>query len=166
VIWFSFSKVFPGMAPFIKWCASTGIGMYVSHAAWAFKFIETIHILAWVVLIGTTMLVNLRLLGILRGWDVEHIARNVSPFIYTSLSLVTITGVLMFLSNAGKYYQNVAFAPKIMFFVVALFYQFIVYRFVVRRSRKRVPIWARFAGGFSLLLWFAVGAAGRAIGAL
>ena len=166
MIWFSLFKLFPGMKSFIQWCAATSIGTYVSHAAWAFKFIETVHILAWVVLLGTTMIVNLRLLGILRGWSVEQIAQKVAIFIYTSLSLVAVTGILMFLSNPERYYANIAFGPKLLFFSIAVLYQLTLYRYVVRRTRRGIPMWVRLAGGFSLALWFAVGAFGRAIGAV
>ena len=166
MIWFSLFKLFPGLEPFIRWCDATSIGTYVRQAAWAFKFIETVHILAWVVLLGSTMLVNLRLLGILRGWSVEQVARNVSMFIYIGLLLVAVTGVLMFLSNPQRYFTNIAFGTKMLFFLIAVLYQFTLYRSVVRIDCRKIPKWARLAGVFSLIVWFATGAAGRAIGAL
>src|SRR5258705_11529009 len=112
MIWFSLLKLFPGLESFVQWCASTSIGTYVRQAAWAFKFIETVHILAWVVLLGTTLIVNLRLLGILRGWSVEQLARNVAMFIHISLSLVAVTDILMFLSNSETDSSNIEFVPK------------------------------------------------------
>lgn len=166
MIWFSLLKLFPGLESFVHWSAATSIGTYVREAAWAFKFIETVHIIAWVVLLGTTLIVNLRLLGILRGWSVEQIARNVAMFIHISLSLVAVTGILMFLSNPERYSSNIAFGPKILYFLIAVLYQLTLYRHVVRSTKRKIPVWARLAGGFSLVLWFAIGAAGRAIGAI
>ena len=166
MIWFSLFRVFPGLESFIRWCNATSIGTYVRQAAWAFKFIETVHILAWVVLLGSTMIVNLRLLGILRGWSVGQVARNVSLFTNVSLLLVAVTGILMFLSNPQRYFTNIAFGPKMLCFLIAVVYQLTLYRSVVRIDSRKIPMWARLSGGFSLVVWFAIGAAGRAIGAL
>ncbi|HLQ78446.1 MAG TPA: DUF6644 family protein, partial [Terriglobia bacterium] len=118
------------------------------------------------VLLGSTLLVNLRLLGMIRGWSVEQMAHSVSIFIHASLLLVAVTGILMFLSNPFRYYDNLAFGPKILFFAIAALYQLTLYRWVVRSSKGGIPLWARIAGGSSLLLWFAIGATGRAIGAI
>ena len=166
MIWFSLFKLFPGLDSFIRWCDATSVGTYVRQAAWAFKFIETVHILAWVVLLGSTMIVNLRLLGILRGWSIEQVAGNVSMFVHVSLVLVATTGVLMFLSNPERYFTNIAFGTKMLCFLIAVIYQLTLYRSVVRIHTRKIPMWARLSGVFSLVVWFAVGAAGRAIGAL
>jgi hypothetical protein len=163
MIWFSFFKLFPTLRPFIKWCAETWIGTYIHTGTWAFKFIETVHILAWVVLLGTTMIVNFRLLGILQGWSVELMARTLGFHIHASMLLVALTGALMFLSDPFKYYSNDAFGPKMVFFAMAAVYQLTLYRRVVHSTHRGIPAWARVSGGLSLLLWFAVGAMGRAI---
>jgi len=87
-------------------------------------------------------------------------------FIHVSLAMVAVTGILMFLSNPERYYANIAFGPKILYFSIAVVYQLTLYRYVVRSTRRGIPAWVRLAGGFSLALWFVVGAFGRAIGAV
>ena len=159
---FSFEEIFPALGGFIDWCAATWVGVYIHTVTWAFKFIETVHIVAWVALLGATMLVNLRLLGLLRGWSVAQMARSVAIYIYSSLALVLATGTLLFLSDPWKYYRNIAFGPKMLFLAMVVLYQFTLYPRAVRAVAE-APLWARIAALGSLLMWFYIGAAGRAI---
>jgi hypothetical protein len=163
MIWFSFAQYLPGLRPFIKWCAATWIGTYIHTVTWAFPLIEAIHIVALVVLLGTTMLVNFALLGITRGWSAAKVAHTVRRCVNLALATVVATGALLFVSDPWRYYTNDAFAPKIVLLGLAILYQFTLYPRVLRIDQAFRPMPGRLAACLSLALWFGIGAAGRAI---
>jgi hypothetical protein len=69
------------------------------------------------------------------------------------------TGFLLFVSEALKCYGNDSFRAKMFFLFLALFFRFTLYPKLTRS-------WGKLAAGASLVLWFSVGLAGRAIGFL
>jgi hypothetical protein len=163
MFFFSLADQFPMLKPFIAWCADTAIGQYIHTVTWAFPFIEAIHVVALVVLLGTTMMVNLNLLGMLRGWKPAQTARNVAVYVNAGLATMVLTGALLFVSDPWRYYGNDAFGPKILFLALAILYQLTVYPRVVRMDARHTRVWGRLAACLSLALWFGIGAAGRAI---
>ena len=163
MFWFSFSEVLPILRPFIGWCANTAIGTFIHSVTWAFPLVEAIHIVALVVLLGTTMLVNFTLLGIVRGWSPSRVAHNVSWYSNCALVGVIVTGVLLFVSDPWRYYANEAFGLKILMLGLAVLVQFTIYPRVVRIDPAFTRLPGRLVACVSLALWFGIGAAGRAI---
>lgn len=55
---------------------------------------------------------------------------------------------------------------KMVLFVIAIFVHFFFQIALARRSaqREKEPAWLKLAAACSLLLWFSIGIAGRAIG--
>ena len=150
---------------FSQWCDATWLGEAIRSVTWAFPLIETIHILALAVLLGSIFLLNLRLLGVwIHGWTPAQMARVLSRYILVSLGLILVTGVMLFLSEAVKAYGNDAFGPKIVLLVLAILFHFTVYRKVTASEAEITPMWGKLAACLSLALWFGVGVAGRAIG--
>ena len=70
-----------------------------------------------------------------------------------------ITGFLLFTSEAVKCYGNDSFRAKMVLLFTALLFRFALYP-------KLTQSWGKLAAGLSLVLWFSVGLAGRAIGFL
>jgi hypothetical protein len=163
MFWFSFAHLFPSLRPFIKWCANTAIGTYIHSVTWAFPLIEAVHIVALVMLLGTTMLVNFTLLGLVRGWSAARIGHNVRFYVNASLVIVVITGVMLFVSDPWRYYASDAFGPKILMLAIAAVYQFTLYPRVLRIDPAYTMTPGRIAACVSLVLWFGVGATGRAV---
>jgi len=50
--------------PFFEWCGNTWLGTSVRDTVWAFPVIETFHLLALAVILGTVLIVNLRVFGL------------------------------------------------------------------------------------------------------
>jgi len=163
MFWFSFAQLLPEAKPFVRWCAGTAVGTYIHTVTWAFPLIEAIHIVALVVLLGTTMLVNFTLLGLVRGWSAARIGHNVSVYVNCALVTVVVTGALLFVSDPWRYYASDAFGPKILMLAIATAYQFTLYPRILRIDPAYTMLPGRIAACVSLVLWFGVGAAGRAI---
>src|SRR4051812_26700630 len=96
--------------PFFQWCDDTAIGAAIRDSRVWFPVIECVHILALAVLLGTVVILSLRLLGFgLTSQSVSGLARSLAPLTHGSLALIIITGISLFLSEALKCYENPPF---------------------------------------------------------
>src|SRR5690242_17245917 len=147
--------------PFFEWCGRTWLGTAVRDSVWAFPLIETFHLLALAVLLGTVLIVNLRVFGLGRRYyaSAGQIARELEPWMLASLGVLICSGIPMFLSEPMKCYESYSFPIKIMLIVVGIASQFTIQRrWIVRDDRK-----AKVAACLSILIWSGVGMAGKGI---
>ena len=147
--------------PFFDWCGNTWLGTTVRDTVWAFPLIETFHLLALAVLLGTVLIVNLRVFGLGRRYyaSAGQIARELEPWMLTSVGVLIASGIPMFLSEPEKCYESYSFPIKIMLIVVGIAYQLTVQRrWIVRDDRK-----AKLAACLSIVVWTTVGLAGKGI---
>lgn len=149
---------------FFKWCDASALGEWVRSGVWQFPMFETLHILALAMLYGCVAVISFRLMGVLmRGWTVCGITQEVTPYLNWSLVVILISGTMLYLSEATKAYDNVAFWLKVYLLISAITFHYAV----VRRVTKAEQV-SRIAGVsvglVSLLLWLGIGCAGRAIG--
>ena len=155
----SFANTWPVSKPFFDWCHTTRIGEFMRQDTWQFAITETVHLVALAILLGSVLLVNLQLLGVLRGWSPVQMTRTLAPFIRGGLIAMLITGALLFVSEPMKYYNNDAFLPKMLFLAMAILYHFTVYR----KAAAAPMLLSKASAVVSITLWFSIGAAGRAI---
>lgn len=151
---------------FCQWCDNSFFGHGVRNSVWLFPFVEIFHLLALGVLGGTILIVNLRLLGIrFRDEPVSELAREVQPWMITSLAVMLVSGFFLFSSESVKMYGNAAFRAKMVSLVLAVLFTFTLYRKVTLSDEGEMSqARQRFAAVVSLALWASVGLAGRAIG--
>lgn len=125
---------------------------------------QLFHISGLVLLLTSILLVNLRLLGVgLTYFSAPQLAQYTKPFVLTGLVFLILSGVFMLAPSAALYEPNPAFWIKLKLFAVALVIQFTLYRAVTRTETPNRFL-AITTAIISLLLWFSVGLAGRAIG--
>lgn len=152
--------------PFFEWCEQTALATTIQGSLWLFPVIEAVHLLGLAVLGGSMLLVNLRLLGVgLRRTPVSQVAADAGPWFAGSLAVMVSTGIPLFMTEAVKCFYNGAFWFKMIALALAVLFTFGVQRRMMRVDRSAAPsVRFRLVGGLSLLLWFSVAAAGRAIG--
>ena len=135
-----------------------------------FPLIESVHVLSICLVVGSILVVDLRLLGIAStNQPVSRVTRAILPLTWSAFVVAVASGSLMFISNATKYLGNGYFIAKLLLIAAAgvnmAFFHVVVARDLPRWDNKTVPpLRARLAGGFSILLWIAVVACGRWIG--
>lgn len=150
-----------------KWLQHTSVGTAVAESDWLFPFIETIHIWGIILLVGTTGVLDLRLLGfILTKQRVSELHGRLIRWTWTGFAVMFITGSLMFASEAAKMYTNGAFRFKMLLIVIAglnaLVFELTAFRHVANwDDAPRTPIGAKVAACVSLIAWVGVIAAGR-----
>jgi hypothetical protein len=149
------------------WLEQTSVGTAVRDSTWLFPIIETVHIIGIVLLVGSTSVLDLRLMGLVhREKPVSKIAWRFLPWAWAGFLVQIITGGLLFSSEATKMYDNLGFQIKMVLIAVAglnaLVFHLIAYQSVDKWEYDRVaPLSARAAGLISILLWFGIVAAGR-----
>ena len=157
----------PSLFELCKWLQHTTVGTDVSESLWLFPLIETIHIWGIILLVGTTGVLDLRLLGlILTKERVSELHGWLIRWTWTGFAVMFTTGSLMFMSEAAKMYVNEAFQLKMSLILVAglnaLVFEFTAFRHVANWDAARVaPIGGKVAACVSLVVWVGVIAAGR-----
>ena len=154
-----------------QWLEMTSIGLAIRDSSWLFPVIETIHVLGIVVLVGSTGLFDLRLLGrgFLRDRPASEVKVAVMPWVWSSFAVMATTGLLMFSHEATKCYTSWFFRIKMMLLVLAGL-NAIIFEF---GPNRRLPAWddaeivpprsARITAWASLILWVFIVGAGRGI---
>jgi len=135
----------------------------------AMQIVESTHVLAAVLVLGTVLIADLRLLGITDSQRAfSRIGRETLPLTWVAFALAVVTGSLMFTTSAQTYFGNAAFQFKALALLAAglnmLLFQLLTARGIAAWDSGKPPRAARIAGVVSLLLWAAVVLLGRWIG--
>jgi hypothetical protein len=158
----TFGRILPGW--FFWQCENTLPGSWFKHAQWFFAVDETIHIMALGMLIGTLVIVDLRLLGLgMRRQSVQQLAGYLAPWTLLGVALMIITGVPLFMSEAVKLSRSSPFFYKMVFLICAVALHFTLHRKATAAGATQGSGLGKLAASLSLICWLGVALAGRAI---
>jgi hypothetical protein len=135
-----------------------------------FPWIECVHVLALTLVIGSIAIVDLRLIGLnSRDRSVLQTTSLVLPVTWSAFAVATLTGALLFSSNATGYAHNAYFQAKLILIALAgtnmLAYHVLLGKDAAEWCTPALtPRRARIAGALSLGLWVAIALCGRWIG--
>src|ERR1700688_3836281 len=152
---------------FCQWLGKTSLGTAVRESAWLFPTIETGYLFGIISLVASTSILDLRLMGLaFRRESVSKLASRCLVWAWAGFAVQIVTGFLLFSSEATKMYGSRVFQIKMLLILLAglngLVFHVVAYRKVAAWDNAPVtPLSARFAGCFSILLWFGIVAAGR-----
>ena len=105
----------PSGASFIS---AAAIKDYVLQHPYVWPTCETLHFLGMSLMFGVLMIVNLRLVGWLRGMSFASVHRLL-PFGLMGFGINFITGMFFFIAASEQYTQNVAFHWKVVLLMLA-----------------------------------------------
>ena len=160
-------SIFPEwFLPFFQWCEATSIGSLIRNSIWLFPVVEAVHLLALATLGGAILVVDLHLLGFaLHRQPRAQLARDVFPWVIGGLAAMLASGIILFLSEALKSYENLPFQLKMVFLLAALIFTFTIRQRVVMAEERQIkPFLAKATAIASMTLWSSVGLMGRYIG--
>jgi hypothetical protein len=156
----------PFLLPFFRWADAFWLSREIRASTWQFAILEMIHLLGLTMLLGTLMVVDLRLFGFgMRRLKPGELARDLSRWMWLGLWVMLISGVFLFFGEPMKLYGSASFHVKMLLLFLALVFQVTLFRRVVADQHVSSG-YDKFAGFLSLFLWFGVGLAGRGIGFL
>jgi hypothetical protein len=133
---------------------------------WLYPCVETAHILGFVVLVGSIVLFDVRLLGASRKLSVSLLGAHLRRWSLGSIALVVPTGLLLFTAHPVELVNNPVFGVKLLSIALAalnaLAFQLGVHRSVVTWDQGvPAPRAARLHAIASLALWFTTITCGR-----
>ncbi len=139
---------------------------------WWFPLLESIHVLTATFVVGSIVMVDLRLLGLAaRHHAIARITAEVVPWTLGASMLSVLVGLGLFITRADHYAHNPAFQIKMALLVLAAVnmgaYHLATSSGIERRDREgTTSMAARIAGAGSLALWIGIMLAGRWTGHL
>ena len=157
------------LADFMAWLEHRSFAVAIAESIWLFPIIETVHVLGLTLVVGSVLMMDMRLLGLgSRNRTVSEVLSSVLPWTWSALPVTVIAGALLFSSKATTYYVNLPFRIKLVCLALAatnmLVFHLGVGRGASRWDPARPPMAARVAGAISLVLWAMIVASGRWIG--
>jgi hypothetical protein len=151
---------------FCVWLERSYVGHAVRTSNWLFPTIESFHILGLILVIGSIMWFDFRLLGFTADKSVSQVGLDVMPGARVGFVTSMSSGVLLWTSEAAHLYINPAFRLK-MLMLVLIGVNAGVFELITRRSinqwdnAKATPVAAKMAGVLSIVLWTSVVFLGR-----
>jgi hypothetical protein len=156
---------------FLSAMQATPWGTAVRESTWLFPTIESAHVLSLVLVVGSIMMVDLRLLNLAsRERSVRELTDDILPWTWTAFIAAAITGTLLFSSSAIRYSHIWQFEAKMCMLILAAvnmgIFHLGAFRSVAEWDRHPVhpPLAAKLAGGISLCIWVSIVGLGRWIG--
>ena len=153
------------LLPFFRWLDQSAAGAAIRRSKVAFPIIELFHIFALTLLLGTTIVITLRLLNVVfKESSIVEFWRDLRLINTWSIVVMLLSGSLLLSSEAVRMYENPSFRIKAVLLFLALIYHFFIFLRVVRTEQVTItPFKRKMAAIGDLALWVGVGLAGRGI---
>ena len=133
---------------------------------WLYPAVEIVHIVGFVILVGSVAMFDLRVLGLSKQISVRALSRHLLPWSVAALALIVPTGLLMFSAHATDFLGNRAFQLKMALLLAAglnaaMFHTGPYTSVKSWDTHARAPALARLSVAVSLALWLGVISCGR-----
>jgi hypothetical protein len=135
-----------------------------------FPAVESVHVIAITLVVGSVMIVDLRVLGLTSPRKpITELSAEVLPWTWGAFLIALVTGSLLFAAKAHAYFGNLNFRLKMLLLVMAalnmLVFHFVSYRTVLAWNVDRpAPALAKLGCALSLTFWVLIIIMGRWIG--
>jgi len=151
---------------FLTWLEQSGFGTWVreSTSLWAFPSILTLHTIGLGLLVGTSAVVDLRILGVAPLIPLAPMERLL-PVMWFGFWMNALSGTALFIAGATRHASNPAFYIKMTCVAFGVVNIRLLRRQVFRDSASveadPVPMKGKILAGTSLALWTGAITAGR-----
>ena len=134
------------------------VGLLVTQAPYGWPSLETLHFIGLSLLIGVVLVIDLRMLGVLKQTSFSTLHRLL-PWGILGFALNAVTGMLFFVAAPGQYAHNIAFVWKIALMMLAnanMLYFTLFDEAWALQPGDEAPFTAKFASVSAIVLWVAV----------
>ena len=152
---------------FAAWVAQleqSPLGEWMRASWYAYPLINVVHLVGLVLLVGSMVLLDLRLLGAARRLTIDAASALLTPAAVAGLLLMLGSGFLLFAADAGALLINPLFPFKILFVTLgianALLFRALWSDRLVSWD-QHPPIAGRAQALASFVIWIAAGILGR-----
>lgn len=145
------------------WLKSASVASFVITYPWVWPASETLHFVGMCLLFGIVLLVNLRMLGMMKNVSFAAVHRLL-PWAMVGLGINMFTGMLFFIAAPEQYTRNVVFYWKIGLLLAAganLLYLTVVDRAWAVGPGDDAPLTSKVIAASAIFLWVGVIYCGR-----
>lgn len=109
------------LALFAKWLAQSPLSHFLRSYQWIVPVSQSIHILAVAVLLGTMVVIGVRLAvhGVGEAWSLQRVARQI-PLALGAFGVLLATGTLQSIIEPEREFLNPAFGVKMLLLPAAV----------------------------------------------
>jgi len=155
--------------PLFRAIQDSALGSTISTSTWMFPTIETLHVVALSIVLGSIVVVDLRLVGLAsKERSITALTHDFLPWTWGAFALAAVTGTLLFTSRAADYMAITPFITKFVFMALAganmIYFHFATQRSIKDWDTGEPAAAGKFAGAVSLILWAAIVICGRQVG--
>lgn len=156
------------MEKFGEMFLGTALNEYVVSAnAWFWPSLEISHFFGLCLLLGSLIIIDLRMAGFLRSVNAEAV-HKLLPLVFIGFGINLVTGILFWFGDPMRYAVNIAFQIKMILIVIAginaLVYQFKISPVMhTWKDTDPTPLLAKSVAYISLASWAGVLLLGRLI---
>lgn len=144
----------------------SGFAFAIRDSTWIYPAANLTHILGLALLIGSTLILDLRVIGVGRWVSVDALSRLTTPFSVLGICLSLVSGSVLFSADAAALASNPIFRLKMTLLALALA-NAVLFRLLWQRRivgwMEAVPASAKLQAGLSGIGWLAVASCGRLI---
>jgi hypothetical protein len=97
---------------------ASAVNNWILSSQWLWPGLEILHFIGLSLLLGSMLVVDLRLAGLLRQIDV-HIVHRLLPWATIGFLVNLVSGVLFFLGDPARYSVNIGFQVKMVLVLIA-----------------------------------------------
>jgi hypothetical protein len=158
---------FQWLTHFCAWLEQTFLSQTIQTVSWIVPAVQTIHILAIAVLVGSALMMALRTLGRFAVEQPEaEVAARFLPFMWWSLVVLLLSGLVMITGEPARSLANGAFQLKMALLIGAILATRLIHRRMTEDHVRGVAgvTLTRPAVGLAalwMLLWAGIIFAGR-----
>ena len=152
------------------WLEASAVATTIRNSLYLFALIESFHVVGVATVVGTVLVIDLRLLGLASiNRPFTTVASDVFRWTWLAFALAVTTGALMFVTNATMYFVNPYFRLKMGLLVLAglnmLAFELTAHRSVARwNTAPAAPVSGKRVAVVSLAIWLTVIFLGRWVG--
>lgn len=155
-----------GSAATFGWLEATTLSRAMRDSLWMYPIVEIVHILGFVILVGSVAMFDLRVLGLSKGLPMQRLGRQLLRWSLASLVLIVPAGLMMFSAHPQDFISNRRFLLKMLLIMTAAvnaaMFHMKPYRTVEQwDTLVAAPLSAKLHASLSLLIWIAVISCGR-----
>lgn len=145
---------------------ASGLGEVMRHSTWLYPTANLLHLLGLVLLVGSMVALDLRLLGAAAAVPAAALSRFLTPVAAGGLVLLLASGFALFAADAGPLAGNTLLQVKWALIALGVA-NALLFRWLwggrLAGWDDRAPVVGRAQAALSLAVWLAAATAGRLI---
>jgi uncharacterized membrane protein len=138
--------------------STAAVSSFIHERAWAWPAAETVHFIGLCLLISVVLLVNLRMLGMMKNVSFAAL-HGLLPWGVVGFGIMAASGLLFFIAAPDQYTQNPAFYWKVIFILltaVNVLYLTVFDEAWAVGAGTDAPLTAKMLAGSAIFLWLGI----------